>query len=96
MDETNERLVWDLLLHTATNYSAQYLYLAPKFPRQLEYNEDMTVVFVHNGLNKLAQSERESKSSSREKNSSNGGKREVNSNVSSYLKAAKKARGKYS
>lgn len=54
MDETNERLVWDLLLHTATNFSAQYLYLAPKFPRQLEYNDDMTVTFVNNGMNKIA------------------------------------------
>ena len=90
MDETNERLVWDLLLHTATNYSAQYLYLAPKFPRQLEYNEDMTVVFVHNGLNKF---------------SANGGelteKKETTTSkrsreASRYLKAAKRARIKSS
>ena len=36
MDVVNERRVWELLLRTAENYSAQYFYLAPKFPRQLK------------------------------------------------------------
>ena len=79
MDETNERLVWDLLLHTATNYSAQYLYLAPKFPRKLRYNEDMTVVFVHNGMNKI--NNKNSSKANKKKNVTDG-----------YIKAVKKAK----
>jgi hypothetical protein len=52
MDETNERKVWKLLLQTATNFSAQYFYLAPKFPRQLEFNNDMRVIMCVNGTTK--------------------------------------------
>ena len=49
MDEPNERKVWRLLLQTATNFSAQYFYLAPKFPRHLPFNDKMTVVMCVNG-----------------------------------------------
>ena len=52
MDAVNERKVWELLLNTATNYSAQYFYLAPKFPRQLEFNEEMQVLCCMSGANK--------------------------------------------
>ena len=44
--------VWELLLNTATKYSAQYFYLAPKFPRQLEFNDDMRVLACMSGANK--------------------------------------------
>ena len=50
LDETNERAVWEMLLATATEYSAQYFYLAPKFPRQLEFTDDMTVTTCNSGL----------------------------------------------
>ena len=49
MDENNERIVWEMLMKTATNFSAQYLYFAPKFPRELEFNREMTVAFCLNG-----------------------------------------------
>ena len=49
MDEENEKKVWKLLLDTATNYSAQYFYFAPKFPRNLEFNDNMTVIICFNG-----------------------------------------------
>ena len=49
MDERNERGVWDLLLNTANNYSSQYFYMAPKFPRHLEFSEKMSVAICHNG-----------------------------------------------
>ena len=49
MDQRNERLVWDLLLETAKNYSAQYIYVSPKFPRGLPF-DDVNVVVCFKGL----------------------------------------------
>ena len=50
MDEDNERAVWQMLLRTAAQYSAQYLYLAPKFPRGLPFSDDMSVTVCFSGL----------------------------------------------
>ena len=52
MDAVNERKVWELLLRTAQNYSAQYFYLAPKFPRQLKFNGEMRVLACMSGANR--------------------------------------------
>ena len=43
MDEQNERRVWELLVETADNHSAQFFYLAPKFPEQLEFDDKMHI-----------------------------------------------------
>ena len=52
MDVVNERRVWELLLRTAENYSAQYFYLAPKFPRQLKFDGEMRVLACMSGANR--------------------------------------------
>lgn len=52
MDVVNERKVWELLLRTAENYSAQYFYLAPKFPRQLKFDGKMRVLACMSGANR--------------------------------------------
>ena len=52
MDVVNERRVWELLLRTAENYSAQYFYLAPKFPRQLKFDGTMRVLACMSGANR--------------------------------------------
>ncbi len=49
MDDKNERMMWRQLMETAAKYSAQYFYLAPKFPRQLDFNDDVTVILCQNG-----------------------------------------------
>ena len=49
MDEKNERKVWQLLLRIATNYSAQYFYFAPKFPRNLDFSDKMRIIFCVTG-----------------------------------------------
>ncbi len=49
MDEENEKLIWRQLMETAAKYSAQYFYFAPKFPRSLDFNDDVTVVLCNNG-----------------------------------------------
>ncbi len=41
MDETNERRVWDMLLDVCKKHSAQYFYMAPKFPYDLPFNEQV-------------------------------------------------------
>ena len=38
-----------MLLETATQYSAQYFYLAPKFPRLLTYTKGMNLLMCLNG-----------------------------------------------
>ncbi len=57
MDEANERKVWKLLLETAANYSAQYFYLAPKFPHQLDFDGNMRVHFCLSGTLKKRQTQ---------------------------------------
>lgn len=49
MDERNEREVWRLLVATAEDYSAQYFYMAPKFPRKLEFSSRQSVLFCFSG-----------------------------------------------
>ncbi len=49
MDERNERRIWKQLLETSEKYSAQYFYLAPKFPRHLEFTDKVTVILCQNG-----------------------------------------------
>ena len=41
MDETNERSVWDMLLEVCKEHQAQYFYMAPKFPYDLPFNEQV-------------------------------------------------------
>ena len=53
MDPDNERRVWGLLLETATRYSAQYFYLAPKFPRLLNYTSGINMLMCLNGSGKM-------------------------------------------
>lgn len=49
MDERNEKLVWQLLVDTAQKHSAQFFYLAPKFPRQLTFDDNMHIHVCFNG-----------------------------------------------
>ncbi len=49
MDDTNERKVWELLLSTTFHHTAQYFYIAPRFPLNLPFSEDITVTFCYNG-----------------------------------------------
>ena len=49
MDESNERQVWRLLAKTADERSAQFLYLAPKFPKNLEFDDSMLCHICYNG-----------------------------------------------
>jgi hypothetical protein len=49
MDERNEKMVWKLLVETAKNHSAQFFYLAPKFPQQLQFDEHMNIHVCYNG-----------------------------------------------
>ena len=55
MDQKNEKAVWGLLLRTAKSYSAQYIYVSPKFPRNLDF-DDVTVVMCMNGTVGVPQS----------------------------------------
>ncbi|ALC44295.1 Smc5 [Drosophila busckii] len=49
MDAKNERHIFDLLLKEATKHgSAQYLFVTPKLLRDLNYNEHLCVLVVHN------------------------------------------------
>ena len=43
MDETNERRVWDMLLDVCKKHSAQYFYMAPKFPYGLPFNDQVNI-----------------------------------------------------
>ena len=49
MDDSNERQVWRLLAKTASERSAQFLYLAPKFPKNLEFDDSMLCHICYNG-----------------------------------------------
>jgi hypothetical protein len=42
MDEKNERKVWAMLLQVCRQYQAQYFYMAPKFPRSLPFDDQVT------------------------------------------------------
>ncbi len=44
MDETNERSVWDMLLEVCKEHQAQYFYMAPKFPYNLPFNNQVQVL----------------------------------------------------
>ena len=50
MDDTNERQVWRLLSKTADESSSQFIYLAPKFPKNLEFDDSMLCHICYNGL----------------------------------------------
>lgn len=49
MDDTNERQVWRLLAKTADESSSQFIYLAPKFPKNLEFDDSMLCHICYNG-----------------------------------------------
>ncbi len=50
MDARNERLVFDLLVQiSCRESSSQYFLLTPKLLPNLEYDERMNVLVVHNG-----------------------------------------------
>ena len=49
MDEQNEKRVWELLVGSAEQHSAQFLYLAPKFPQTLKFDENMHIHTCFNG-----------------------------------------------
>ena len=41
MDEKNERKVWDMLLEVCREHQAQYFYMAPKFPYNLPFDNQV-------------------------------------------------------
>ena len=49
MDEQNEKRVWEILVDSAETHSAQFLYLAPKFPQTLKFDENMHIHTCFNG-----------------------------------------------
>ena len=49
MDDSNERQVWRLLAKTADESSSQFVYLAPKFPKNLEFDDSMLCHICYNG-----------------------------------------------
>ena len=49
MDDSNERQVWRLLAKTADSHNSQFLYLAPKFPKNLEFDDTMLCHICYNG-----------------------------------------------
>ena len=49
MDEQNEEQVWKLLVETAENHSAQFLYMAPKYPSSLKFDKNMHIHTCFNG-----------------------------------------------
>merc|ERR1712018_1071400 len=49
MDEHNEKRVWELLVESAESHSAQFFYLAPKFPQHLKFDKNMHIHFPYNG-----------------------------------------------
>ena len=49
MDASNERQVWRLLAKTADESSSQFIYLAPKFPQNLEFDDTMLCHICYNG-----------------------------------------------
>ena len=49
MDETNEKRVWEILVDTANQHSAQFFYLAPKYPQGLQFEKNMHIHVCFNG-----------------------------------------------
>lgn len=50
MDPVNERRVFDILVRTACKgATSQYFFITPKLLQNLQYAEEMTILFVHNG-----------------------------------------------
>ena len=49
MDEHNEKAVWNLLVETANQHSAQFFYLAPKYPADLDLEKNIKVHICFNG-----------------------------------------------
>ena len=47
MDEHNEKRVWELLVESAESHSAQFFYLAPKFPQHLKFDKNMHIHFPY-------------------------------------------------
>ena len=43
MDENNERNVWSMLLDVCKDHSAQYFYMAPKFPYNLPFDDQVGI-----------------------------------------------------
>ena len=52
MDQKNERQVWEMLLKTASDFSAQYLYFVPKMPKNLPFTSKVSVAVCFNGASK--------------------------------------------
>ena len=49
MDEINEKRVWTILVDTANEHSAQFFYLAPKYPQGLQFEKNMHIHVCFNG-----------------------------------------------
>jgi len=49
MDENNERNVWSMLLDVCKDHSAQYFYMAPKFPYNLPFDDQVTILVCNSG-----------------------------------------------
>ena len=49
MDARNEKCVWEILVDTANEHSAQFFYLAPKYPQGLQFEKNMHIHVCFNG-----------------------------------------------
>ena len=49
MDEKNEKRVWEILVDSANEHSAQFFYLAPKYPHDLDFERSMHIHMCFNG-----------------------------------------------
>jgi len=49
MDEKNERRVWGMLLEVCREHHAQYFYMAPKFPQNLPFDHQVTIMLCNSG-----------------------------------------------
>ncbi|XP_053281365.1 structural maintenance of chromosomes protein 5 [Pleuronectes platessa] len=55
MDPVNERRVFDIVVRTACKETtSQYFFITPKLLQNLQYADEMTILFVHNGPHMLA------------------------------------------
>ncbi|XP_072306194.1 structural maintenance of chromosomes protein 5 [Eucyclogobius newberryi] len=58
MDPVNERRVFDIVVRTACKgATSQYFFITPKLLQNLQYAEEMTILFVHNGTYMLPPAE---------------------------------------
>ncbi|XP_055022058.1 structural maintenance of chromosomes protein 5 isoform X2 [Boleophthalmus pectinirostris] len=63
MDPVNERRVFDIVVRTACKgTTSQYFFITPKLLQNLQYAEEMTILFVHNGAYMLPPAEWKEKS----------------------------------